>query len=228
MSEPNGAAHPATTKTKCLPVYLVFDTSGSMNAHTQLLNDTLDFFYRSVVESPRVSEFAHISIINFSTNAHVALGMTDVQDIQSLPEFSCDGRTDYGKAFRLIQQQIDHDVPNLNAKGKAVLRPAVFFMTDGVPTDPGWETAFGELVAKDWRRYPHVITWGFGNARQDVLSKIATKGAFIAKQHTGNQQAITEIITSMLRTLVASAKAETLQIPKDVEGFTSLPVEYMP
>lgn len=215
------------TRTKCLPTYLVFDTSGSMQPHQSLLNETLEYLYNAVVESPRVSEFAHMSIISFNTEAHVVVEMTDIQDLRSLPQFTCGGKTSYSAVFRRLREQIDIDVPKLNADGKGVLRPAVFLMTDGAPTDADWLDAFQDLVAPDWRRHPHVITYGFGTAPPEILAKIATKGAFIAEQQTENRQAITEVITSMLRTLVASAKAERLQIPTDIEGFTSVPLEYM-
>ncbi|MDT7788920.1 MAG: hypothetical protein QOF58_7339 [Pseudonocardiales bacterium] len=216
-------------KTKCLPTYLVFDTSGSMGKHQQLLNDTLEFLYNSVVESPRVSEFAHMSIISFNNSAEVVVDMTDIQDLQAIPQFTCAGRTSYSAAFDLVRKRIDEDVPKLTASGKGVLRPAMFLMTDGIPTEAEgvWLPSFHNLVAKDWRRHPHVITWGFGAADRSVLAKVATKGAFIADQHTGDKQAITEVITSMLRTLVASAKAEQLQIPTEIDGFTSIPLEYM-
>ncbi|MFD1148173.1 VWA domain-containing protein [Saccharothrix hoggarensis] len=214
-------------KSKCLPTYLVFDISGSMKPHEALLNDTLEFLYNVLVENPRVSEFAQVSIISFSTAAQVVVEMTDIQDLRALPQFSCGGSTNYSAAFAAVQQRIDQDVPALNAGGKGVLRPAVFMMTDGVPTDPGWEAAFQNLVAKSWRRHPHVISYGFGEARPDVLAKIATKGAFIAEKNTESKTAITEAVTSMLRTLVASAKAEQLQLPTEVEGFTTIPLEYM-
>src|SRR5947207_9138362 len=165
----------AAAKTKCLPTYLVFDTSGSMTPHQQLLNQTPEELYASLAQSPRVAEFAHISILSLNEDAEVVVEMTDLGDLQALPQFSCGGRTNYAKVFQLLRQRIDQDVPMLSAKGKAVLRPAVFFMTDGIPTDRGWQGAFETLVSKDWRRYPHVITYGFGEAKQEVLAKVATK-----------------------------------------------------
>src|SRR5207244_4491047 len=75
----------------------------------------------------------------------------------------------------------DTDVAALLAQGRAVLRPAVFFLTDGAPTDPGWEQSFQRLVDKSWARRPHVITYGFGAAPREVLSKVATKAAFLAE-----------------------------------------------
>ncbi len=218
---------PTATKVKCLPTYLVFDTSTSMRPYQSLLNETLEFLYNAVVESPRVSEFAHMSIMSFNSEAEVVVEMTDIQELQALPEFTCNGRTNYGAVFDKLRERIDLDVPRLNADGKGVLRPAVFLMTDGEPNDPGWVDAFQRLVAPDWRRRPHVITYGFGTAQPEILARIATKGAFIAEQATENKQVITEVITNMLRTLVASAKAEQLQIPTEVEGFTSVPLEYM-
>ncbi|WP_328618433.1 VWA domain-containing protein [Amycolatopsis sp. NBC_00355] len=218
---------PEFTKSKCLPTYFVFDTSSSMAENEKLLNDTLEELYNTLAESPLVGEFAHVSIVSFNDEAEVVVEMTDLGDLQSLPQFSCNGRTSYGKVFTLLREQIDRDIPALNATGKAVLRPAVFIMTDGLPTDSGWQNAFAALADDDWPRHPHVITYGFGKAVQEVLGKIATKAAFIAEAHTTDKTAITAVLSNMLRTLVASAKADQLQIPTEVAGFTSVPLEYM-
>lgn len=217
----------ATSKTKCLPTYLVLDTSGSMKEHEQTLNDTLEHVFDTLIASPRVSEFAYISIITFNTQPHLVLEMTDIEDAPGVPQLACDGMTNYGLVFDLIRSRIDVDVPALNAAGKAVLRPAVFLFTDGFPSDENeWQARFNELVAPSWRRRPHVITYGFGEARADVLGKMATKAAFLADSRTEDKEALTKTLTSLLQTLVASAKAEELLIPADLPGFIRVPVEY--
>lgn len=217
----------ATSKTKCLPTYLVLDTSGSMKEHEQTLNDTLEHVFDTLIASPRVSEFAYISIITFNTLPHLVLEMTDIEDTPGVPQLACDGMTNYGLVFDLIRLRIDVDVPALNAAGKAVLRPAVFLFTDGFPSDKNeWQARFNELVAPSWRRRPHVLTYGFGEARADVLGKMATKAAFLADSRTEEKEALTRTLTSLLQTLVASAKAEELMIPADLPGFIRVPVEY--
>ncbi|MBV9161747.1 MAG: hypothetical protein JO281_09395 [Pseudonocardiales bacterium] len=221
------AATTKTSKTKCLPTYLVLDTSGSMKEHEQTLNDTLEDVFDTLRLSPRVSEFAYISIITFNTRPHLVLEMTDIEDAPGIPQLACDGMTNYSLVFDLIRSRIDADVPALNAAGKAVLRPAVFLFTDGFPSDENeWQVHFNDLVTPSWRRRPHVITYGFGEARADVLGKMATKAAFLADSRTADKEALTKTLTSLLQTLVASAKAEELLIPTDLPGFIRVPVEY--
>jgi uncharacterized protein YegL len=215
-------------KAKCLPTYLLLDTSGSMLPFADTLNKTLDHLYDTVVKSPRVSEFAHISIISFNTSAHVVLPMMDIEQVTALPEVMCGGGTRYGDAFSLVHERIDVDVPALNDAGRAVLRPAVFFLTDGNPTDEegSWTEAYSRLVDPTWRRRPHVITYGFGAANSDILGRIATKAAFLADEQLDQQEALAGVLSSMLQSLVTSARADQLLIPTDVPGFISVPVEY--
>jgi len=217
----------AQNKSKCLPTYLVLDTSSSMKDHEDLLNDLLEHVYDSLVASPRVSEFAHISIISFNTAPHVVLEMTDIEAVSALPLLACDGTTNYGAAFREVKARIDMDVDKLKAEGKAVLRPAVFLLTDGAPTDNDWSDAFATLVDRNWSRRPHVITFGFGAAHEAVLSKVSTKAAFLAESSSSQKEALSTVMSSLLHTLVASARREELQIPEKVPGFTSVPIEYV-
>jgi uncharacterized protein YegL len=220
-----GAAY--TMKQKCLPTYLVIDASYSMTPYQETLNQTLEELHRTLAESPRVSEFAYMSIIAFSSSAQVVIEMTDMEEIPAMPEVVCNGQTDYRAAFDLVRTRIDVDVPSLNAQGKAVLRPAMFFLTDGQPTEPGWEAAFRDLVNTAWKRHPHVITYGFGSVQSEVLSKVATKAAFYAEPGTRHNEALTQAINSLLNSLVASSRAEEMQIPTVAEGYRTIPVEYM-
>lgn len=225
--EGNDDAHAANMRQKCLPTYLVIDISSSMAPYQDALNHTLDHLHVTLVTSPRVSEFAYMSIIAFSHEPLMVMEMTDLQSVPSMPQVLCGGGTQYGKAFELVKQRIDVDVPALNAQGKAVLRPAVFFLTDGAPMDSNWEAAFRRLVDPSSKRRPHVITYGFGQARQDVLAKVATKAAFLATGEADQQTALSQAISSLVNSLVASARAEEMRIPASAEGYHVIPVEYL-
>jgi uncharacterized protein YegL len=215
-------------KTKCLPTYLLLDTSDSMASHEKTLNETLEHVYLSLVESPRVAEFAHISIISFNTRAHLVLEMTDIEEIRALPTLSCSGLTHFGLAFDLLRERINVDVPALKSAGMAVLRPAAFLLTDGHPTDADTLAGrFAALVDPTWPRHPHVITFGFGDATPKLIGSMATKAAFLAKNNTREKEALTSILTTLLNTLVASAPAGELLIPTDLPGFERVPVDYV-
>lgn len=215
-------------KAKCLPTYLLLDTSGTMKAHENTLNDTLEHVYLSLVESPRVAEFAHVSIISFNTAPHLVLEMTDIEEIQAVPALSCGGLTNFGSAFDLLSERINIDVPTLKSAGMAVLRPAVFLLTDGLPTDADtWAARFAALVDPAWSRRPHVITFGFGDATSESIGGMATKAAFLAKDNVQQKEALTSMLTTLLNTLVASAPAGELVIPTDLPGFERVPVDYV-
>lgn len=214
-------------KPKVLPTYLVVDVSNSMTPHQDTLNETLDKLHATLAESPRVSEFAHVSIIAFSTTPQVVVEMTNMERVPAVPEMTCNGVTNYGAAFDLVRERVDIDVPALNAQDKSVLRPAVFFLTDGEPNDSRWKDAFARLVDPAWSRHPHVITYGFGAAPTAVLSKIATKMAFRADAGTDQRTALSEAINSLLNSLVASSSTTSMQIPTSAPGYTAIPLEYM-
>jgi len=215
-------------KVKGLPTYLVLDTSGSMKPHEQVLNNTLMEIYDTIDTSPQVSEFIHLSVISFNTQAHVVTAMEDLDDIQTLPTVSCGGMTNYGLMLELVRSRIEADVRAMAHRGLKVLRPVVFLLTDGFPSDhPGWLDQLADLTDREWKAHPNIITYGFGDATEAVLSRIANVAAFTAEQGADNRAALSEALTSLLNSLVASAKAEEMQVPESVKGYRSIPLEYV-
>ncbi|MGW2279209.1 vWA domain-containing protein [Streptomyces sp. NPDC001770] len=207
----------------CLPTYVVIDASSSMKPHEAVLNATLSRLHLNLAMNPRVSEFARVSVVAFSTDVHVVIPMSDMEQVPAMPEVICGGRTEYGKTFARIRECVERDVSDLRAQHLDVLRPTVFFLTDGSPTDTGWQDAFRELTDRDWPRHPHVIAYGFGTAQRAVLEKVATKALFIA-DGSDTESALSEAITGLLNTLIASSATGRMQIATDVRGFTYVEV----
>jgi uncharacterized protein YegL len=220
------ASSPDQTKVNCLPTYILIDTSSSMKSTEGTLSETLEYLYDELIMSPRISDFAHVSIISFNTDAHVVLEMTDIQQITALPQLECFGVTNFSRVFQVLRQRIDQDVPMLNAAGREVLRPVAFLLTDGQPTDENgritqnWRDEYERLTDKDWRRHPNIVPFGFGGATADVLQDMATINgiAFLAKD-PGNSESLRKIFAMLLNTLVASAQENELRLPTEVDGF---------
>ncbi|MFJ8476743.1 VWA domain-containing protein [Kitasatospora sp. NPDC094011] len=202
----------------CLPTYVVIDASSSMKPHEAVLNATLSRLHYNLATNPRVSEFARVSVVAFSTDVHVVIPMSDMEQVPSMPEVICGGRTDYGKTFDRLRQCIEEDVSSLRAQHYSVLRPTVFFLTDGGPTDATWRQSFRALVDRSRPRYPHVIAYGFGDAERGVLQAVATKALFIA-DGTDTESALSGAISGLLNTLIASSQTGQMQIATDVKGF---------
>ncbi|MFC4591228.1 vWA domain-containing protein [Sphaerisporangium corydalis] len=213
-----------------LPTYLVVDVSKSMRPYEALLNRTLEDIINTLYSSPRISEFIHLSILTFSNRPHLVLAMTEIAELTRLPTVECRGSTYFAPLFESLRDRIEFDLPRLLARNVRPLRPVVFLLTDGAPADPEerWASAFDALTSREWRPHPHVITYGFGEAVESVLKRMATAAAFIADPHAGTDtQAITAALGTMLNSLVATARAEALQVPERVKGFRSIPLDHV-
>ncbi|MCX4776516.1 vWA domain-containing protein [Streptomyces sp. NBC_01264] len=216
---------------KGLPAYVVLDTSGSMAKYEPLLNATLLKIYDTLYTSPLLSEFIHLSVISFNTQPHVVTEMTDIELMESLPTVTCEGLTNIGPMLRLLRTRITEDVEQLSAKGVKVLRPVVFLLTDGAPTDAPagiWHQDLETLRDPAWKPRPHVITYGFGAASESMLRSLATVAAYLAQdeaQSTG--EALSEAMSSLLNSLVASARVQQLQVPEEVKGYRSVPLDFV-
>jgi uncharacterized protein YegL len=125
------------------------------------------------------------------------------------------------------------DVDQLKGGGREVLRPVVFVLTDGQPTNADgepsdeWRAGYGRLVDPTWGRHANVVPFGFGDATIDVIKQIATVAgaAFLAKD-PDNPNALKKIFASLLRTLVASAQNSKLQLPEEIDGFVAVNKEF--
>jgi uncharacterized protein YegL len=213
------------TQTNGMPTYVVLDVSRSMQAHEPLLNETLGNILNALYQKPRISEFIQLSIITFSTKPEVVLKMTELRSLDYVPKIVCGGATNFAPLFDLLRARIETDLPNLRAGGFAVLRPVVFLLTDGAPTDrpdDEWEEAHARLIDKDWKYHPHIITYGFGEAVESIVVRMATKVSYMAAADEDNSDALTTILSTMLNSLVSSAAAGELELPENVASFRTI------
>jgi uncharacterized protein YegL len=222
----------AQTQTNCLPVYLLIDTSGSMERYEDVLNESLEELYDTLISSPRVSEFVHVSILSFNTRAEVVLGIRDLHKVTELPVVECGGATNLAAGLRLTKSQIDSDIPSLRAAGYEVLRPVTFLLTDGLPTNEqgyladDWKSDFDELIDPSWSRHPNVVPFGYGAAPEAFLRSVSTiKGAAFLAKRGETSDALAKVIPALLHTFMASARANELRLPADLEGFINVSKE---
>lgn len=207
---------------QCLPFYFLVDVSDSMTPYQDLLNQALANVYEAVRDHPRVSELARVSVILFSTQAHLVRALNNLEHGDGMLKVACGGVTNYGSAFDTLREHIDLDVDQLKAQGITPIRPIVFMLTDGLPSDRDWESAFRRLADHEWGRHPHVIAWGVGQADRHVISKVTTVRGFIAKPDTDLRATLTEALDGMLGSVVASTAAGRLTLSPEMEGFDSV------
>ena len=167
---------------KLLPFSLVCDVSYSMVESGALneANQILPALVQALEKDPIICDKVRFGVIDFSDDARVLLPLCDLLEQTSLPALEGRKNTSYKAAFDLLRAEIERNVNQLKADGYAVHRPAVFFLSDGAPTDPEaeWMAAFQALTAYDKasgqgnRMYPNIIPFGLQGCDPQVLQQV--------------------------------------------------------
>ncbi|GAB3439659.1 vWA domain-containing protein [Actinophytocola sediminis] len=205
-----------------LPVYVVADESLSMSPVVDELNAGLAALHRALLREPMAAAKVRFTILGFSEDVQVRLSLADLRTEEALPTLTTRTRTNYGAAFQALSDQLPKDINDLKAAGYAVYRPAVFFLTDGQPSDePAWRTSYATLTDRAiTKAAPNIIACGIGEAQAHTIVDIATRPefAFVATPGTELGLAIAEFSVALTKSIVASARAA-------VDGQTELVVE---
>jgi len=185
---PENASLEGVQDERKLPVYLLLDTSGSMQGDPiRAVEKGLEVFKEEVCEDPFAREAVKVAVITFSTNAEMETnGLVPVADVQQLT-LAAGGVTRLGMAFRKVRDSIDSDVvkPQKGVR-RGDWKPIIFVLTDGKPTDEqdsdgGWRAAKELLVnpPKGKTKVACIVAVGCGNSVDDqTLKEISTGTAY--------------------------------------------------
>jgi uncharacterized protein YegL len=214
-----------------LPFYVVCDQSYSMADHLDALNDGLAQLHRAVGTDPVVADKTRFCLIGFAGEAEILQPLCRLSDVVDIVGLTTQAGTSFGEAFTLLRQTIEHDVDQLKADAHRVYRPAVFFLSDGHPTDPAtWPDAYDRLVDPDWPARPNIISFGIGDADADTIGRIGTFQAFMSQGGVSPGNALhgfaRTLTTSVVRSGGISPDGDlVLQVPDRVAGFTALQID---
>jgi uncharacterized protein YegL len=127
-----------------LPVYMLIDSSASMEyrlrAIEDLLLDLVDEFSSSVVLGDQV----RVAVLGFSDRAEIILPLSDLTEQRRIPHLQARGGTSWGSAFELLDRTVTHDMRLLRADGVRIFRPLVIFIIDGAPND-NWRPQYAKF-----------------------------------------------------------------------------------
>jgi uncharacterized protein YegL len=211
------------------PVFLVVDVSASMaGGPIEAVNQALPALKAEMQSNPLVGEIARVALVTFSDEARVQIPLADLA-YTTLPEVLVEGGTNFAAAFRGLRQAIDQGMASL-PKGTPVYRPVAFFMSDGEHTArEDWSSALAEVKDERWKWRPEIVSFGFGEANRDAIRKVATRYAFMAKDHDPVVQ-VREIMNALIgsiRTTSVSfrdpSQQDGLRLEVPAEHFTPLP-----
>lgn len=167
---------------KLLPFYVVIDVSYSMSGDKldtagRIMPSVLD----AVAKAPILADKVRFAVVDFADDAQVRLPLCDIlDDGVRLPDLTTRGGTSFSSVFRTLRTEIESNVKQLKADGFLVHRPAVFFISDGEPTeqDSVWQSAFADLTGYDkesktgFSMYPNFVPFGVDDANPKKLQQL--------------------------------------------------------
>lgn len=210
------------------PFYIICDVSKSMNGdRINSVNSGLPFIHKEIISDPIVSEKARLGIISFSTEARIELPLSKLENVLKMPVLQAGGQTNFATAFQLASTTIKSDVDSLKSEGYSVLRPCVYFITDGRPGD-GWKKARDQWVDKSINKYaPNIICFGVADADEEILKRLTTRFTFMADRGTSTANALHEVMRGITSSVVSTTRGPEAQlsIPAAGESFRVLDKE---
>jgi uncharacterized protein YegL len=214
-------------KATVLPIYFIADESLSMKPVIGEMNKGL----RSLLDTLHTESFAaakvRLAILGFSDTTKCHLELSDLRGVTKMPELGAYNSTSYESAFRELRRRIPEGVATLKREGYLVNRPAVFFLTDGVPnTNEPWRNALAELKRPEFREHPNILAFGIGDeVDPKVIREVASREDYALVTAKGSDvgEAVANFIVALTQSIISSGQAladgkAELQMEKP-EGF---------
>ena len=199
-----------------LPVYLLLDTSGSMNGEPiEAVKNGVQVMISSLRQNPQAIETAFISIITFDSSARQIVPLTDLASFQMV-DIKATGTTALGDALHLLSRCIDAEVNKTTMEQKGDWKPLVFIMTDGVPTDD-WQKGMEEFRK---RKTAMTVACAAGSKADAATLKKLTDN--VVSLDTADAQTIGKFFAWVSASIgVSSTRIE--DSGKEVSGWEELP-----
>jgi uncharacterized protein YegL len=120
-----------------LPVYLLLDTSGSMQGEPiSAVNVGLQSLAATLRQDPHALDSVFVSIVTFDIEVKEVVPLTALEDL-IVPTITTpsSGATMLGAALTFICNKVQHEIRKTTPNAKGDWRPLLFIMTDGKPSD---------------------------------------------------------------------------------------------
>lgn len=161
-----------------LPVYLLIDTSGSMNGEPiSSVNNGLQSLIATLKQDPFALESVCISIITFDREVKEILPLTELEVLQApqlIPPPS--GPTLMGKALEVLMEKLDRDIIKNRPDQKGDWRPLLFVLTDGKPSDKALYKEMAEKLKK--YKFAAIVACAAGQEAQTDPLKLLTNDIY--------------------------------------------------
>jgi len=154
-----------------------------------------------------------LAVLGFSDDVAVRMPLTDVRAARQLPQLTIRRGTSYQAVFTDLLGRIPYDVSALKNDGYKVHRPAVFFLSDGQPTDgddAAWQDPHRRLIDRGITPVaPNIIACGIGDAEPRTILEVATNPnfAFVSVPGADIGRSIAQFFSALTASVVESGRA---------------------
>lgn len=198
-----------STRDVIMPMFVVMDTSGSMNTidegnqkkRIEIAYSIIPSLLDAMDGNATIKESLRVSVIGFNDRVTQHLISADYDHLNKWYESSkqsylssCGGQTYYGVMFSELKQIISD---TLNAPGVQYYRPLVYFLTDGYPYG---EKENPDVTLKNYlalvdnkekpENNPVIFCIGIGDANEETLKRFGAGRVRVPsgeyKYHNGN------------------------------------------
>lgn len=159
------------------PCVLVLDGSKSMDGQPiDELNRGLKVLEQELKEDVVARARVRVLIIRVGGMPSVLGDWTDAIELTA-PTLEASGNTPLGEAMELALQSVAEEKQRLDEAGISSTRPWIFMISDGAPTDPGWQAAADNCVRAEQAQRVAVFPIGVSGADLDALGRFSPRGA---------------------------------------------------
>jgi uncharacterized protein YegL len=203
-----------------LPVYLLLDTSGSMQGTKIVgLNNGVQTLYHELMADPRCASTVHISMITFADKAY-QMDMVPVTAFTP-PQLTANGSTSLGGALHALNESLDRDIiPNQPGR-KGDYKPLVFLLTDGQPTDQ-WQPEAQRLNSRTANRALNVIGLAIGDDADEGVLRQICKVVLKLEDQLANAEGLRRFfdwVTNSIKTASQAPGDGQVQLPATPQGI---------
>jgi uncharacterized protein YegL len=158
-----------------VPCCLVLDTSGSMKGVPirELNAGLLEFKHELLADSLAVKR-VELMIITFGGSVKVVNEFQSVENFET-PVFAASGRTPMGEAMRVAMTQVHLRKQIYKTNGIAYYRPWIFLISDGAPTDQGWQDVALEVKNAQINKAFAMFCVGVHGGNAEILRLFTTR-----------------------------------------------------
>ena len=208
-------AENANERTPCI---LVLDCSGSMRGEPiKQLNTGLEALEKELKEDIDASSRVQLLVIKAygKDDADVSADWVDAMNFNA-PVMEASGLSPIGKAMELALQKIEEQKCLYDSCGVTSKRPWIFLISDGEPTDYGWELAAEKCRVAQQNKKVVVHAVGTQGAN---LEKLAKFSIMAPKRLSGLK--FTEFFLWLSRSVscISRAAPNMPDILDDIEGW---------